>query len=188
MRGARANNLVGETVRLPLGVLVGVCGVSGSGKSTLMIDTIGRVLAPAKQTTSVAYEPVQPGEHDAIECEPAGAPAPARAVLVDQSRTGIHSPAAFLDLTGPLRSLYAASEDAQALGLGAEALATSCSACDGRGVVTLDMGFLPDVHVPCETCGGTGYRPEAWQIRVAGLSLPEVFGLTIDQAYELFAE
>ena len=115
-------------------------------------------------------------------------PLPARAVLVDQSRTGIHSPAAFLDLTGPLRSLYAASEDAQALGLGAEALAASCSACAGRGVITLDMGFLPDVHVPCETCRGTGYLPEAWQIRVAGLALPEVFGLTIDQAYEVFAE
>jgi excinuclease ABC subunit A len=147
-----------------------------------MIDTIGRILAPAKQTTSVAYEPVQPGEHDAIEG------APARAVLVDQSRTGVHSPAAVLDLAGPLRSLYANSEDARALGLGAEALAASCSACGGRGVLTLDMGFLPDVHVPCETCRGTGYLPEAWQIRVRGLSLPEVYGLTIDQAYELFAE
>ena len=76
VHGARANNLAGETVRLPLGVLVGVCGVSGSGKSTLMIDTIGRVLAPAKQTTSVAYEPVQPGQHDAIEYEPIGAAHP----------------------------------------------------------------------------------------------------------------
>jgi excinuclease ABC subunit A len=188
VRGPRANNLAGETIRLPLGVLAGVCGVSGSGKSTLMIDTIGRVLAPAKQTTSVAYEPVQPGEHDAIEYEPAGAPAPARALLVDQSRTGIHSPAAFLDLTGPLRSLYAASEDARALGLDAEALTASCSACAGRGVITLDMGFLPDVHVPCETCRGTGYLPEAWQVRVAGLSLPEVYGLTIDQAHELYGD
>ena len=188
VRGPRAHNLAGETIRLPLGVLAGVCGVSGSGKSTLMIDTIGRVLAPAKQTTSVAYEPVQPGEHDAIEYEPAGALAPGRALLVDQSRTGIHSPAAFLDLTAPLRSLYAASEDARALGLAAEALTASCSACGGRGFITLDMGFLPDLHAPCETCRGTGYLPEAWQVRVAGLSLPEVYGLTIDQAHELYGD
>jgi len=181
VRGARAHNLAGETVRLPLGVLVGVCGVSGSGKSTLMIDTIGRALAPSKQTTSVAYEPVAPGQHDAIEG------APARAVLLDQGRTGVHSPAAFLELSGPLRSLFAESEDARALGLGAEALTANCSACDGRGLVTLDMGFLPDVHVACETCRGTGYPPEAWQVRLHGLALPELLGLTIDRAAGLFA-
>ena len=67
------------------------------------------------------------------------------------------------------------------------ALATSCSACEGQGVTTLDMGFLPDVHVPCETCRGTGFLPEAWQVRVHDVSLPEVYGLTIDQAYALFA-
>ena len=67
IRGARANNLTGETIRLPLGVLAGICGVSGSGKSTLLIDTLGRALAPRKQTTSVAHEPIEPGEHDAIE-------------------------------------------------------------------------------------------------------------------------
>ena len=114
-RGARANNLRGETVRLPLGVLVGVCGVSGSGKSTLLIDTLGRALAPKKQTTSVAWEPMEPGEHDAIEG------APARAILVDQARAGVVSPAGFLDLSRPLRALYAASDDAQALGLEREA-------------------------------------------------------------------
>ena len=70
IRGARANNLAGETIRLPLGVLAGICGVSGSGKSTLLIDTLGRALAPRKQTTSVAYEPIEPGEHDAIEGAP----------------------------------------------------------------------------------------------------------------------
>jgi excinuclease ABC subunit A len=147
-----------------------------------MIDTIGRALAPARQTTSVAYEPVQPGAHDAIEG------APGRVVLVDQSRTGVHSPAAFLDLAGPLRSLYANSEDARALGLDGSAFATSCSACDGRGAITLDMGFLPDVHVPCETCRGTGCLPEAWQVRVRDVALPELFGLTIDQVIALLSD
>ena len=187
VRGARAHNLVGETIRLPLGVLVGVCGVSGSGKSTLMIDTIGRVLAPAKQTTSVAYEPVQPGRarrHRVRTRGCAALPAPSSWIRAARAST---VPRPSWISTGPLRSLYADSEDARALGLGADALAASCSACGGRGVITLDMGFLPDVHVPCETCSGTGYLPEAWQIRVHGLSLPEVYGLTIDQAYELFA-
>ena len=104
--GARANNLKGERVELPLGVLVGVCGVSGSGKSTLVVDTLGRALAPKRQTTSVAFEPVDPGEHDAIQG------APARTLLVDQSRAGMGSPAAYLDLTRPLQNLYALSPDA----------------------------------------------------------------------------
>ncbi len=65
VRGARANNLRGGAVKFPLGVLVGVCGVSGSGKSTLVMDTLGRALVPKKYTTSVAQEPVDPGEHDA---------------------------------------------------------------------------------------------------------------------------
>jgi len=180
--GARANNLKGETVRFPLGVLTGVCGVSGSGKSTLVIDTLGRALAPKKQTTSVAYEPVDPGEHDAIEG------APGRVLLVDQSRAGVSSPAGFLGLVQPLQSLYADSSDARALSLTQEQLSSRCSACGGSGVITLDMAFLPDVHIPCETCRGTGYTAEAWDVRLKGVALPEVFSLTIDEVYGLFKE
>ena len=180
--GARANNLQNLVVRLPLGVLTGVCGVSGSGKSTLVIDTLGRVLVPRKQTTSVAYEPVDPGEHDRIEG------APPRTLLVDQSRAGLTSPAAYLNLAPHLRALYAASEDAQALGLGEDALSARCSACNGHGVISYDMAFLPDVHVPCETCQGTGFLPEAWQVRLNGLALPELFGLTIAQVAGLFGD
>jgi excinuclease ABC subunit A len=181
IRGARANNLKGEPVALPLGALVGVCGVSGSGKSTLMIDTLGRALAPKKQTTSVAYVPVDPGEHDAIQG------APARVVLVDQSRAGTFgSPAAFLGLMQPLQALFAASEDARTCGISEAQLAARCTACGGSGVLALDMAFLPAVHVACETCRGTGLLPEAWQVRVRGVALPEVYGLTIDQAHELF--
>ena len=180
--GARANNLQGETVAIPLGILAGVCGVSGSGKSTLVIDTLGRALVPKKQTTSVAYEPVEPGEHERIEG------APARALLVDQSRAGVSSPAAFLNLSGALRAIFAASPDAKALGLTQEQLAGRCSTCGGSGVIRMDMTFLPDVHAPCETCRGTGCLPEAWEVRLKGCSLPEVFGLTIDQVFELFGE
>lgn len=182
LTGPRANNLKGETVHFPLGMLVGVCGVSGSGKSTLVIDTLGRALAPRKQTTSVAYEPVDPGEHDAIEG------APERVLQVDQSRAGMSSPAGFLGLVKPLQALYAASSDAISLGLTEVQLSTRCSACGGSGVITLDMAFLPDVHIPCETCRGTGYSAEAWDVHVKGVALPEVFGLTIDEVFSLFAD
>ncbi len=182
VRGARANNLRGEAVPLPLGALVGLCGVSGSGKSTLLIDTLGRVLAPKKQTTSVAREPVDPGAHDAVSG------APPRTVIVDQARTGIRNPASFLGLMQPLRGLYAAGEDAQALGMDEKALSRPCSACSGSGILRMDMGFLPGVQTPCETCRGTGHRPEAWEVRLRGVALPEVYGLTIDEVYALFGE
>jgi excinuclease ABC subunit A len=179
IRGARANNLRGGDVRLPLGVLAGVCGVSGSGKSSLLIDTLGRTLAPKKQTTSVAYEPVDPGEHDAIEG------APARTILVDQARAGVVSAVDYLELSRPLRELYAATEDAQALGLDEKQLARSCSVCKGNGALRIDMGFLPDVYVPCETCHGTGFVPEAQDVQLRGVRLPELLARTIDQVHEL---
>jgi excinuclease ABC subunit A len=180
--GARANNLKGDDVRLPLGLLIGVCGVSGSGKSTLIIDTLGRALAPVKHTTSVAYEPLEPGEYETIEG------APARTLVVDQSRAGITSPAAFFNLDGHLRKLYAESESAQALHLPAEALSRKCTACKGRGANRIDMGFLPSIFTPCDSCRGTGYLAEAWDIRINGVSLPEIDALTLDQIHEMFAE
>lgn len=182
IRGARENNLHGEDVCLPLGVLVGVCGVSGSGKSTLLIDTLGRALAPRKHTTSVAIEPIEPGRHEDIEG------APARTIIVDQTRAHIVNPGAFLGITPVLRSLYADSEDAQALGISEEQLTGACSACHGRGSVKTDMGFLPDIYTPCETCRGTGCVPEAWEVHLRGVALPDVFSLTIDQVYDLWRD
>jgi len=182
IRGARANNLRTEEVQLPLGALVGVCGVSGSGKSTLLIDTLGRALAPTKQTTSVAYEPLEPGLHDAIEG------APARTALVDQARAGVTSPASFLGLMQPLRALYAASEDAQALGLDEKQLSRGCSVCKGRGSIKIEMGFLPDIHTPCEICRGTGHVPEAWEVRLRDLALPELYALTLDEVFDTFGD
>jgi len=180
IRGARANNLRGGTIGIPLGVLVGICGVSGSGKSTLMIDTIGRALDPKKITTSVAREPMEPGEHDSIKG------APVRTVLLDQVRKGIRSPGLFLDLFKPLLHLYSESDDAKALGLDEENLSKRCSVCGGGGMIRTDMGFLPDVHTLCEYCRGTGLRPEAWEVRVRGVAFPELNHLTIDEAYDLF--
>jgi excinuclease ABC subunit A len=156
IQGARANNLKGDQVKIPLGVLAGVCGVSGSGKSTLIVDTLGRVLAPKKQTTSVSFVPVDPGEYDAIEG------ALTRTLLIDQSRAGVHSPLSFLDLLPALRASFSVSEEAKALGITEEQLSERCSTCGGSGIITLDMTFLPDVHSPCETCQGSGHVAEAW--------------------------
>ncbi len=182
VRGPRENNLKGEDAFIPLGVLVGVCGVSGSGKSTLLIDTVGRVLAPKKQTTSVAREPVKPGAHDALEG------APERVLLVDQTRQGINSPAVFLGVAPLLQKMYAESEDAKASGVNLKQLGRLCSVCDGSGAIKMDMGFLPTVYTPCDACEGTGYLPEAWDVRVQGVTLPELDGLTIDEVCELFKD
>jgi excinuclease ABC subunit A len=182
IKGATENNLSGETVELPLGTLVGICGVSGSGKSTLLIDTLGRALVRTTHTTSFAHEPCEPGAHEAIEG------APSRTLLVDQTRRGIRSPAVFLGLARPLLKLFAASQDAAALGLDEKQLGRPCSACKGRGLKRIEMGFLPDLSVECETCQGTGYLPEAWQVRLRGYSLPEINGLTLDQVYRLFSD
>jgi excinuclease ABC subunit A len=175
----RANNLKGEIVRLPLDTLIGICGVSGSGKSTLMVDTVGRALAPRKHTTSVAYEPIEPGEHDAI------LNAPPQTILVDQTRRGISSPAAFLGLERPLRQLYAGSPQALTLEVSQEDLAKRCSVCHGRGFLRMEMGFLPDVRTPCETCQGTGLPPVAWEVTLDGLTLPQLYELTLDQVYPI---
>jgi len=180
VRGARAHNLRGKDVKLPLGTLIGICGVSGSGKSTLLIDTVGRALVKKSHSSSFAREPLEPGEHDAIENSPK------RAFIVDQSRRGIRSPAIFLGLIKPLEEIYADCDDAHALGLDEQALSKRCSACHGHGRIRIDMGFLPDEYVECETCKGTGYRPEAWEVRFKGVALPEINAMTLDEVYQLF--
>lgn len=180
IRGARANNLRGEDVQFPMGTLTGICGVSGSGKSTLLMDTLGRALVKRSHSTSFSHEPFEPGEHDGIDN------APKRAFLVDQTRRGISSPAKYLGLEKPLLRIYADSDDAQALGLTEKVLSQRCSVCRGQGLIRIEMGFLPDEWSTCETCRGTGYRQEAWQVRIEGVALPEVNAMTVDEVYHHF--
>ncbi len=180
--GAKENNLRGLDVKIPLHALVGVCGVSGSGKSTLIIDTLGRALVHKTHTTSFAREPLEPGKYDSI------VGMPERTVIVDQARENIHNPATFLGLTAPLIKLFAATPDAKALGLNEKRLGVPCSSCSGTGLKRMDMAFLPDVFVECETCTGTGCIPEAKEVHFKGISLPEVNGLTLEEAYNLFSE
>ncbi len=180
--GAEENNLKGKEIKLPLGVLVGVCGVSGSGKSTLMIDTIGRALVPKKQTTSVAYEPIKPGKHKEI------IGTPKRVVLVDQTRREITNPFTFLGLAKTFYDIFAETEIAQALGLDSKKIAQKCSVCGGRGRTYIKMDFLPSIIETCETCRGSGHTAEIWDIKVKGYSLPEMYQLTIDQLFNLFKD
>jgi len=182
IEGARENNLQNLTLDIPLGVLTGICGVSGSGKSTLFIDTIGRELAPKKFTTSVSYEPIHPGTHDSIQGRPK------RTIILDQGRKGIRSPGHALRLFEPLTQAYAESEDARALGLDYESLSKPCSVCEGHGRTKIEMGFLPNIYETCETCLGTGRSPQAWDVRVNGISLPELNRLTLAELHEMFKD
>jgi excinuclease ABC subunit A len=178
VRQPTENNLSGEDVPIPLGVLAGMCGVSGSGKSTLAIDILARALAPVRLTSSVASEAVDPGAHAGIDG------APARTIHADQRRAGIRSPGAFLGVLGSLRRAYADSAGAAELGLGQDDLRPSCDACKGQGSVREDMGFLPPVEHPCDTCDGTGYRATVREVVVRGLSLPDLERLTIAEVLE----
>jgi excinuclease ABC subunit A len=178
----RENNLAGEDVMLPLGVLVGLCGISGSGKSTLAVDTLGLALAPPRLTTSVAYERVEPGTHDGIEG------APGRTIVVDQAAQGVTSPTALLGVSAALRRAFAASDAAVAADLGEKKLAPRCDACHGRGLLVEDMGFLPSVRRPCDACEGTGYTGEVRDLRLRGHSLAELEALTVEEVLALWAD
>ncbi|MFX1532576.1 MAG: ATP-binding cassette domain-containing protein, partial [Promethearchaeota archaeon] len=180
--GARENNLKGDIIEIPHGFLVGVCGVSGSGKSTLLIDTIGRVLAPKKHTTSMAQEPMEPGKHDKIEG------ALSQTIIIDQTRKNITTPMNFLGLGKNFYKIFAESEDALSSGLTEKDLHKLCTACKGRGKIKTDLGFLPNIYDTCEVCNGTGYSLDAWNVKVNGITLPELNELTIDEVYELFKE
>ncbi len=180
--GAIGNNLKGEVIKIPYGVLVGLCGVSGSGKSTLLIDTLGRVLSPKKITTSVSYEPIQPGKYDKIEGKPS------QTVIIDQTKVKIGSPLKFLGLEKPIYRIYADSSDAKFLGLNEKSFSEKCSVCRGKGFFKIDMKFLPDIIEMCETCKGSGYKKEAWKVRFQGIPLPEMNAITIDEAVKIFNE
>lgn len=178
--GATENNLKGDVVEIPHGLIVGLCGISGSGKSTLLIDTLGRVLVPVKHTTSVSREPIDPGEYVKIEGRLP------QTLLIDQSKAKIGSPLKYLGLEPSIIKIYAETEDAKILGLNENKLKARCSVCNGRGYIKIDMKFLPDVIEKCEICKGSGYQAEAWQVSYEGVSLPEVNNLTFEEASELF--
>ena len=185
IEGARAHNLRGIDVEIPLGLFVAVTGVSGSGKSTLIEDILQRSLARHFYRARVL-----PAEHTRIT----GVEHLDKVIDIDQSpigRTPRSNPATYTGLFTPIRELFAEMPEAKLRGYGPGRFSFNvkggrCEACQGDGLVKIEMHFLPDVYITCETCKGKRYNRETLEVRFRGLSISEVLELTVEDALALF--
>ncbi len=185
LRGARGNNLKNVDVSLPVGLFICITGVSGSGKSTLINDTL--YAAVARELYGASAEPAA---HDAIE----GLSHFDKVISVDQSaigRTPRSNPATYTGLFTPIRDLFAGTPAARERGYGAGRFSFNvkggrCEACQGDGVIKVEMHFLPDVYVPCDVCHGRRYNRETLEIHYRGRNIQQVLEMTVAQALEFF--
>jgi excinuclease ABC subunit A len=183
--GAHGNNLRHITAQVPLGLFTCVTGVSGSGKSTLIVDTLFGHTAARLNGARVEAAPAE--RIDGLEQID-------RVIDIDQSpigRTPRSNPATYTGLFAPLRELFAAVPEARARGYDAGRFSFNvkggrCEACQGDGVIRVEMHFLPDVYVPCDVCRGERYNRETLEIRYRGKNIHEVLEMTVEEASRFF--
>ena len=184
--GAHGNNLKHIDVDIPLGLLVCVTGVSGSGKSTLVNDTLYAAVARRLHHASA-----EPAPHRAID----GLDAIDKVIAVDQSpigRTPRSNPATYTGLFTPIRDLFAETALARERGYGPGRFSFNvrggrCDACEGDGMLKVEMHFLPDVYVPCEVCEGKRYNRETLEVQYKGMNIAQILQMTVEQAHSFFA-
>jgi excinuclease ABC subunit A len=195
VRGARAHNLNGVDVSVPLGMLVAITGVSGSGKSTLLHQVLFQALSQAKKQTANGSATSAPAPHatwQSIE----GDEFIDEVVLVDQSpigRTPRSNPVTYIKAFDAIRDLFASLPEAKKRGLTSGHFSFNvsggrCETCQGDGTVTVEMQFLADVELICEECKGTRYKPTVLEVRYRGKNIHEVLSLTVKEALRFFAE
>jgi excinuclease ABC subunit A len=190
IEGARGHNLQNVTVEIPVGLFTCVTGVSGSGKSTLVNDTLYAAVA-----RKLYGSHVEPSPYDTID----GLEAFDKVINVDQSpigRTPRSNPATYTGLFTPIRELFAEVPAARERGYGAGRFSFNvaasagggrCEACEGDGVLKVEMHFLPDVYVPCDTCAGQRYNRETLDILYKGRNIHEVLDMTVEDAHTFFS-
>jgi excinuclease ABC subunit A len=188
LRGARANNLRGIDVEIPLGMLVCITGVSGSGKSTLVHEVLYRVISHQLGKT-------EGGDPANVYRDIKGVERLNDIVLVDQApigRTPRSNPVTYIKAFDAIRELFAAQPEAQRRGYAAGHFSFNvpggrCDVCDGDGTVTVEMQFLADVELPCEECNGTRYKASVLEVRYKGRNINEVLAMTVKEALRFFA-
>jgi len=186
IKGARENNLKNVTVTFPLGQLIGITGVSGSGKSTLIHEILYKELA-----SKLNQARVRPGAFDKMT----GIEFIDKIIVIDQSpigRTPRSNPATYTQVFGPIRDLFAMTRDAKIRGYRPGRFSFNvkggrCEACEGDGLVKIEMHFLSDVFVTCEVCKGKRFNDETLSVLYKGHSISDILELTVDQAVEVFA-
>ncbi len=183
--GATENNLKGVDAHFPIGLFTCVTGVSGSGKSTLVDAILRKALA-----AQINGAREKPGAHRAIE----GLEGIDKAIVIDQTpigRTPRSNPATYTGLFDPIRQIFAKTPEARMRGYKPGRFSFNvkggrCEACQGQGILKIEMHFLPDVYVPCEVCAGKRYNRETLEVRYKGKTIAEVLDMTIDEALEVF--
>ena len=187
VRGASMHNLKGIDVEFPIGRLVCVTGVSGSGKSTLVNEIVYKSLANRLNRTRT-----KPGDHVSVE----GIDCFDKVIDIDQTpigRTPRSNPATYTDLFTHVRELYSLTPEAKVRGYKPGRFSFNvrggrCETCKGDGTIKIEMHFLPDVYVPCETCHGRRYNKETLEVRFKGKSIADVLEMSVEEALSFFAK